>query len=239
MTLKSTLSFLLLLGVAISVYSVWQPGAPTPAAHRYSADSVFYLRRYVSIRTPKGSIGLLPGQEVTLNGSGEASPGKISVNDGRDIVEIERTALTHDMDEAAALQASDARWQDSVQADIAQSTQTAALQTQAAQAAMADGINTSSALMASQNTVGTYQTRLIQVGDRRAGGGYYVGSVVYPATGARPVTSGASAARSAEVNFAPVMTAQPARIETHLGAPLGPIRTEPASPVRLVGATAQ
>jgi hypothetical protein len=171
--MKSTLNFLLLLGLAASGYFIWRPNSPVPAAHRYSADNVFFLRRYVSIRTPQGSIGFLPGQEVTLSGSGEAAAGKVSISDGRDIVEIERTALTHDMDEAAALQAGDAVSQDALQANIAQGTQAAALEALASQAALADGINTSSEWMASQTTVGNYPTRLGDAPGRHAGGSYF------------------------------------------------------------------
>jgi hypothetical protein len=238
--MKSKLNFLLLLGLAVCCHRIGRPSAPVPAAHRCSADNVFYLRWYVSVPTSRGSIGLLPGQEVTLSGRGEAASGNIKVSDGRDIVEIARAALTHDIDEAATLRASDALAQESLQENLAQATQTAELQSQAAQAALADGVNASSAWMASQTTVGDYPTRLFQAAGRSTGGSYYTGTVVYPVVArAQPATSAAGASRAAAAGFTPVMTAQPAPAATRLTEPLGPTHTDPAIPGRVAGSLNQ
>jgi hypothetical protein len=240
--MKSTLTFLLLCGVATYLYYALQPGPPAPAAHRYSADDIFFLRRYVSVRTAKGCLGLLPGQEVARSGDGRAAaPGKISVTAGGDILEIERTALTHDIDEAAALQASDARLQNALQASIAQTAQTAALQTQADDAAMANGVNASSALMASQNTVGTYRTRLSDAAVRvGSGGGYYARPTVYAVAAAQPMEGVAFAGRSSATSFPTTPTVQPYaasfnRATNRFVTPPVPVRTDPAGLVPIAG----
>ncbi len=195
--MKRLLAILVLAGGATYLY--WNAQATpqtTPRPSRQSADNVFYLRRYFSFRTRKGVVGFLPGQEVTLNAAFDPVPGKVMVTDGRYTAAVSRELLTHDMDEADALLASDAQAQNMIAANLAETKQYADLAEQDLNAGMANGINSSSALMARQNTVGNFHSRLNE-GPTWAGlggtggGGYYFTGAGARTTGSRPASAGA------------------------------------------------
>jgi hypothetical protein len=192
--MKSLVAFLVLLGAGACFYFHSQPA---PRAHRYSADNVFYLRQYVSFRTRTGIVGLLPGQEMSLSARAPRIPGKVMVTDGKGLFALDPDLLTHDIDEADTLQAT-------LQAGMAQIKQSTDLLVQAEQATMADGVNASGALQASQNTVGTYRTRLNDTA-AWAGAGSYGGAVYYGTAAAAPARAPGSAAGSG--TFAPVAPA--------------------------------
>jgi hypothetical protein len=233
--MKNFLALLLFAAAAVYLYFASQP-APPPA-HRYSADNIFYLRDYVSIRTQKGVVGLNPGQEVWLDANAAQVPGKVMVSDGHDTLPVDPDYLTHDMDAAASLQASDAQSQSALAAQIAQTKRIADLQEQSANSAMADGINASNALQVSANAVGNYRSQLVAPSTRTGSLSYYGGTVYVPTVVSAPGTTRASGSvlTSGAVYPAALPSASGANtavFETRARsqAPITPATTMPAHP---------
>jgi hypothetical protein len=183
--MAKTLSFLSILIAATLAYFYFTAEKPVPApTHRYSADDIFYLRQYVSVRTKTGIVGWIPGQELSLK-AGQAAPGAALVTDGTYTSSVSRRLLTHDLDEAAALQAGDSRSQAILAANNTRDKWNADLSNQASDRYTADQINAANGAMARQNTVGNYATALndrpTSAGTGSYGGGVYYGGVVSPA----------------------------------------------------------
>ena len=136
--MKTILVLLVLAAGGYYYYNHYYLVAQAQAAHRYSADDVFYLRQYVSVKTAKGLVGWVPGQQLNLC-DGHV-PGKIMVTDGSESMPLSEDLLTHDLDEAAALRANDTQTQAELLAQVDEAKHIAA-----AREAKAHAVNSASA----------------------------------------------------------------------------------------------
>jgi hypothetical protein len=222
------IAFLALVGVGAYFYfgsGEKSSRESTGRPHRYSADNVFYLRSYISIRTSNGLIGLTPGQEVDLDPRAKPVPSRVMVTDGRDTMAVDPGVLTHDMDEADALLASDGQSQNALSASLAETKRVADQSNQAADEALAAGVNGASALVAAQNTVGTYRTRLAE-GKTWAGTGSY-GGPVYVGVPVASTAAATSRVGSATAPFTPMIPVP--RVTTSTSAYTPPRSTTPTT----------
>ena len=152
-----TLLAILLLAAAGYFYFDFK-AAPAPRPHQFSEDNVFYLRRYVPVRTAKGIVGWVPGQQVKQCAG--RVPGKIAVTDGWESMALSEDMLTHDMDEAAALMGSDLQSQRELLAQVDQAQHVAAARDAVLDAFTGDAINRENAYQMKVNAVGNFHSAL-------------------------------------------------------------------------------
>jgi hypothetical protein len=80
---------------------------PPEPPRRLAAAGTYFLREYVSVKTPSGMAGVIPGQEVRRVYKDDLLPGKVQVSDGTMEFEVDRSQLTDDLDVAQALRQQD------------------------------------------------------------------------------------------------------------------------------------
>ena len=73
---------------------------PTPPVRHLAPEGIFYLVEYVSVRTPHGITGFVPGEQVSFVSANQAK-GLLTVTDGTTSVEVGPMQITNDLDVAA------------------------------------------------------------------------------------------------------------------------------------------
>lgn len=168
------LLLLLVLGAAAYLYF-----RPAPVRHRYAPAGVYYLVRYYSIKSERGVVAFVPGQEVRATNKLRPVLGKVAVTDGRYTAYVDADALTDDMDVAAAIGQGDIDTQAAVHEKIAADAKRNADAKAAADIVAARAVQVAS-VQAAQARQLNGQSRLRDAAVGKGSVGYYGGTYVYP-----------------------------------------------------------
>ena len=177
---KGILTLLMLAGAAAATWYL-----PAKGRHHYSETGVFYTTDYLTLHTPNGVIGFPPGSRLRACFTVHV-PDKEVVTDGRYMLAVDPSALTHDVESGSDLAEFDRVDQDRTLASIAQRRARSAAGQHEAELVAASDIEGMNAVAVASSTVGNYDTALHRpttaAGSYGGGGGGFVGGGASPGT---------------------------------------------------------
>jgi len=180
---KGLLTLLMLAGIAAASWYL-----PAKGRHHYSETGVFYTTDYLTLHTANGVIGFPPGSRLRACFTVHV-PDKEVVTDGKYMLAVDSSVLTHDVEYGSDLAESDRADQDRTLASIAQRKAQSAAGQHAAELVAARDIEGANAAMIAASVVGNNDTALNRPttvagsyasygGGGYAGGGASSGTVV-------------------------------------------------------------
>lgn len=133
---------------------------PQPRVVRLAPSGTYYLLEYVSIKTPRGITGVIPGQEVHEVRKTPPAPGKMCVRYGDLVFEVDCGQLTDDVDLASSLFHQDEDEQRRLTKMLSAQDRMVEDTKVSFEVARAEGASRISKRLQSASVVGNYDTRL-------------------------------------------------------------------------------